>query len=132
MDLKSTYTVFKFCLKWKEIFISLKFNKIGIRLIKTKIEAESMITMVGNYVEYDCRNLVTTDELKKLAIWKLNKITNDAVSIRKIHPQRNEILEVLKEYKSPLYKLKMRELIGFEAREEKFNDSSFLKSFNFT
>ena len=28
MDLKSTYSVFKFCLKWKEIFISLKFNNI--------------------------------------------------------------------------------------------------------
>jgi hypothetical protein len=28
MDLKSTYTVFKFFLKWKEIFISLKFDNI--------------------------------------------------------------------------------------------------------
>ncbi len=28
MDLKSTYSVFKFCLKWKEMFISLKFNNI--------------------------------------------------------------------------------------------------------
>jgi hypothetical protein len=106
-------------------------NNLLIQFHK-EFEAESMITMVGNYVEYDCRNLVTTDELKKLAIRKLNKITNNAASIRKIHPQRNEILEVLKEYKSPFYKLKMRELIGFEAREEKFNDSSFLKSFNFT
>ena len=30
MDLKSTYSVFKFCLKWKEIFISLIFNNIGL------------------------------------------------------------------------------------------------------
>ena len=28
MDLKSTYSVYKFCLKWKEIYISLKFNNI--------------------------------------------------------------------------------------------------------
>ena len=29
MDLKSTYSVYKFCLKWKEIYISLKFNNIN-------------------------------------------------------------------------------------------------------
>ncbi len=69
-------------------------------------------------------NKVTTDEIKNHAIKKVNKITNDAVSTRKIHPQRNEILEVLKYFKNPLYKLKMRDLIGFEAREEKFNEEN--------
>jgi len=85
-----------------------------------EFESDSMITMASNYVEYDCSNLVTTDDLKTLAIKKVNQITNDAVSIRKIHPQRNEILDVLNDYKNPLYKSKMRELIGFEPREEKF------------
>jgi hypothetical protein len=34
MDLKSTYSVFKFCLKWKEIYISLKFNNIRKYLLE--------------------------------------------------------------------------------------------------
>jgi len=105
-------------------------NNLLIQFHK-EFESCSMITMVSNYVEYDCSNLVTTDYLKTLALKKVNQIKNDADSIRKIHPQRNEILEVLNDFKNPLYKLKMRELIGFEPREEKFNNSSFLKSFNF-
>ena len=48
MDLKSTYTVFKFCLKWKEIFISLKFNNIRnitiiINLIQNKYNKKKEI-----------------------------------------------------------------------------------------
>jgi len=53
MDLKSTYSVFKYCLKWKEMFISLKSN--NIRNFKKIIFLKIKIYSVWNsfYFKHD-------------------------------------------------------------------------------
>ena len=90
-----------------------------------------MIANVSSLVGFDCTALKSTDELCTKLVKLTSTISSNEACFRKVHPNREAILDGLKDFRNPNYKVNMRKILGFKEGPEKFNNSSFFKSFNF-